>query len=434
MATVSVVIQFFEDFDFIERVVGLLAWVDEIVVNDGPFRFTRELLEPLVGRDLDQPSERAASLFAHLSRRLGVPIHYHHGVFEDEREKRVHGYGLARGDVVLSVDADELLLLNREAVERFWAAEAVVASFDCVNFTYLNLVCGKAGSPLVARKPFAFKRAAITAEHHLNYLWLVGVEQAAVASQDLLPEALCSGAHLTTVRSRYGASIKFGFYTCLYYHLHGGDRLGGSFQEAREFFAKGHFDGETQAAVYARAMSDAIGFPDQQYFRSADPLQVSEEIRSLAQGACAPHNQHLPHGNLSGSLVPGVPIYALMQGGRTLRVSLSIAGKARVRMVPLSVNGSPLDLNQPALERHWQAEALKPHELNLETADPEPTGERIGDLFELVVWSDVGSREAWARASLTPEFSLSIIHGSEGKAVPDSHSPRTTQGIRADGG
>jgi hypothetical protein len=41
MASVSVVIQFFEDFDFIERVVERLAWVDEIVVNDGPFQFTR---------------------------------------------------------------------------------------------------------------------------------------------------------------------------------------------------------------------------------------------------------------------------------------------------------------------------------------------------------------------------------------------------------
>jgi len=67
MASVSVVIQFFEDFDFIERVVERLAWVDEIVVNDGPFHFTRELLEPLVGRDLEQPSPRAAHVW--ISRR-----------------------------------------------------------------------------------------------------------------------------------------------------------------------------------------------------------------------------------------------------------------------------------------------------------------------------------------------------------------------------
>ena len=89
MATVSVVIQFFEDFDFIERVVELLAWADEIVVNDGPFQFTRELLEPLVGRDLEQPSDRAAQLFSHLSKRLEVPIHYHYGVFEAQRWVRL---------------------------------------------------------------------------------------------------------------------------------------------------------------------------------------------------------------------------------------------------------------------------------------------------------------------------------------------------------
>ena len=409
MASVSVVIQFFEDFDFIERVVSLLAWVDEIVVNDGPFLFTRELLEPLVGRDLTQRSTRAARLFEHLSRRLGVPIHYHHGLYRDEREKRIHGYGLARGDVVLSVDADELLLLDREAVERFWESQAVVASFDCVNFTYLNLVCSKAGSPLVARKPFAFKRASITAEHHLDYLWLVGVEQAAVATEDFLPEALCGGAHLTTVRSSYGSSIKFGFYNCLYYHLQAGRSLQGSFREAQEFFAKGQFSQAAQADVYARAMPDAMGFPNQQFFRQADPQQVPEPIRNLADEACAPFNEHLPHQRLQGALIPGVPLYVLMQGGKALNVSLTIDGEARIRLLPIEVNGSPLDLNQPGMEHRWQAKALIPIQLNLEALVPAGSESFIGHLIELLAWTKPGSRDAWAEASLLPQCSLAVV-------------------------
>lgn len=409
MASVSVVIQFFEDFDFIERVVERLAWVDEIVVNDGPFQFTRELLEPLVGRDLGRPSQRAAGLFTLLSRRLGVPIRYHHGVFAGEREKRIHGYGLATGDVVLSVDADELLLLDRQAVEPFWASAAVVASFDCVNFTYLNLVCGNAGSPLVARKPFAFKREAITAEHHLDYLWLVGVEQAAVASEDFLPEALCGGAHLTTVRSAFGASIKFGFYNCLYFHLHGDAGLQGSFLAAREFFSQGKFSGTLQAEVYSRAMADAIGFPDHQFFRTAETPLVPEVIRNLAKEACAPFNHQLPHKTLSGALIPGVPVYALMRTGGTLRVALSIAGEARVRVMPLVLNGSPLDLNRPALELRWHAEALKPELLSITSTEPEGSVPSIGDLIELVVWTGAECTKAWARASLTPAYNLSIL-------------------------
>ncbi|MEA5443282.1 hypothetical protein [Cyanobium gracile] len=408
MASVSVVIQFFEDFDFIERVVERLAWVDEIVVNDGPFTYTRELLEPLVGRDLDQPSQRAAGLFALLSRRLAVPIHYHHGVFVGEREKRIHGYGLATSDVVLSVDADELLLLDRDAVEHFWASAAVVASFDCVNFTYLNLVCGKADSPLVARKPFAFKREAITAEHHLDYLWLVGVEQAAVASDDFLPEALCGGAHLTTVRSAYGASIKFGFYNCLYFQLHGERGLEGSFQAARQFFAQGTFDSAAQAEVYGRAMADAIGFPNEQQFRRAEAPEVPEAIRHVAEEACAPFNHSLPHRCLNGRLVPGVPLYALMAAGSALRVSLAIAGEARLRVLPLLVDDPPLDLGQPAVEQRWTAEALMPHEVRLDAADTE-AGERIGHLVELLVWSGPEAVAAWAGASLAPPFSLQVV-------------------------
>ncbi|WP_216899895.1 hypothetical protein [Synechococcus sp. CCY 9618] len=423
MATISVVIQFFEDFDFIERVVELLAWVDEIIVNDGPFLFTRELLEPLVGRDLVQPSARAADLFAHLSRRLGVPIHYHHRMFEDEREKRVHGYGLARGDVVLSVDADELLLLDREAVERFWGSEAVVASFDCVNFTYLNLVCGKAGSPLVARKPFAFKRSAIPAAHHLDYLWLVGVEQESVAQADFLPEALCAGAHLTTVRSSYGASIKFGFYNCLYYHLHGGEGLRGSFQEARDYFAKGRFSRTGQAEVYARAMADAIGFPDQQYFRLADSREVPEAVRTEAAMACAPHNSCLPRRCLSGSLVPGVPVYVLMEADKGLRIALSIDGQARLRIAPLVVNAEPIDLNKPAMELLWQARALESREWELEVAAPEASGPWIGNLIELVVWGDPAQRERWADASLAPSFSLATLASPETFRIDPQQAP-----------
>ncbi len=409
MASVSVVIQFFEDFDFIERVVERLAWVDEIVVNDGPFQFTRELLEPLVGRDLELPSPRAAGLFALLARRLGVPINYHHGVFAGEREKRIHGYGLATGDVVLSVDADELLLLDRQAVEHFWASPAAVASFDCVNFTYLNLVCGKAGSPLVARKPFAFKRGAISAERHLDYLWLVGVEQAAVASEDFLPEALCGGAHLTTVRSAYGASIKFGFYNCLYFHLHGERGLEGSFLAARQFFARGRFDGEAQAEVYGRAMADAIGFPNEQRFRRAEGPEVPPAILHVAEEACAAYNNNRPHRNLNGRLVPGVPLYALMAAGSALRVSLAIAGEARLRVLPLLVDGPPLDLGQPALEQRWRAEALQPHAVPLDAGDVAAGGERIGDLVELLVWSGEDATAAWAEASLAPPFSLQVL-------------------------
>jgi hypothetical protein len=409
MVSVSVVIQFFEDFDFIERVVERLAWADEIVVNDGPFQFTRDLLEPLVGRDLEQPSPRAAGLFAGLARRLGVPIHHHHGVFAGEREKRIHGYGLATGDVVLSVDADELLLLERQAVEHFWASAAVVASFDCVNFTYLNLVCGKPGSPLVARKPFAFKRAAVTAARHLDYLWLVGVEQAAVASEDFLPEALCGGAHLTTVRSPYGASIKFGFYNCLYFHLHGERGLEGSFQAARQFFARGEFDAQAQAEVYGRAMADAIGFPNEQLFRRAEAPAVPEAVLQVAQEAGATFNQGLPQRGLNGRLVPGVPLYALLAPGHGWRVSLAIAGEARLRMLPLTVNGPPLDLDRPALEQRWTAEPLKMELVPPGAGEADGGGARIGDLVELVVWSSEDTVAAWAGASLVPPFRLEVV-------------------------
>ena len=54
-------------------------------------------------------------------------------------------------------------------------------------------------------------------------------------------------------------------------------------------------------------MPDAMGFPNQQFFRPADPPQVPEPIRNLADEACAPFNECLPHRRLQGTLIPGVP-------------------------------------------------------------------------------------------------------------------------------
>jgi hypothetical protein len=97
-----------------------------------------------------------------------------------------------------------------------------------------------------------------------------------------------------------------------------------------------------------------------------------------------------------------------MEAGSALRVSLAIAGEARLRVLPLLIDGPPLDLGQPALEQRWAAEALMPHEVRLDAADNE-AGERIGHLVELLVWSGPEAVAAWAGASLAPPFSLQVV-------------------------
>ncbi|EAQ74120.1 hypothetical protein [Synechococcus sp. WH 5701] len=404
----SVVVQFFEDFDFIEEVLRQFSWVDEILINDGPFAYAVELLGPVIGRDLGEPSRRARDVFSRLSAEMGVPIHYFYHQFEDEREKRLFGYGKARGEVVLSVDADELLLLNREMVEAFAASSALAASFNCYNFTYLNLLLiSHPGAALSSPKPFAFRREAISPEEHINYLWLVGVEQQAASAEHFLAGTLCDGIHLTTIRSSYGASIKYGFYNCLYFKT-AGKPLEGVYAEALNFFRQSLYPIELRTEVLARAMPDAIGFPMGHVLHRPQPGELPAAVASRQEDLSRAFNRNRVKRRISGSLLPSVPTYLLCEPGTDLQVALSVSGSARLKVVPLRLDAAPFSLEQGAAEHTWVGEALTVKELNLEAPDEEPSGDVVAYLLELTLWIAPEEKERFRASSLAPTFSLSV--------------------------
>jgi hypothetical protein len=66
-------------------------------------------------------------------------------------------------------------------------------------------------------KNIAFKRRQVSASDHLNYLWLVGVEQEPVAPSRIDPRHLAYTYHLTACRSPLGQEAKMSFYTALYF-------------------------------------------------------------------------------------------------------------------------------------------------------------------------------------------------------------------------
>ncbi len=405
----SVVIQFFEDFDFIEPVLRQLAWVDEIIVNDGPFTFAVELLTPIVGRDLKLPSERTQEICQRLSLELSVPIHYHYNTFEDERSKRIYGYEQATGFVVMSVDADEFLLIKPEQARAFARSEALAASFNCYNFTFFNLLLtGPTGTPISSPKPFAFKRAAISAEDHINYLWLVGVNQVEAPAQHFLSGTLCDGIHLTTVRSDYGASIKFSFYTCLYFKL-AGRALEGVFAEALNFFRKSDYPIAIRTEVLARAIPDAIGFPANQVLLRPSPRDVPLAILETEAKLSRTFNHNKVQRHIGGSLLPSIPAYLVCKPSEQLTVALSVAGNVRLRVFRVQLEGEPFTLSDAISEHNWFAEPLRGESVTI----MEPEAQRmdnnpIGFLLELTLWIAPEVKERFSAASLAPTFNLAM--------------------------
>lgn len=220
---ISALISFYNDFDFFDDVFRTLAdWVDEIVILDGPFEWAVDLLKYL-GEYYDEKS-----LPRELRAYAGHPkVTYVYRLWRDEREKRIFGYEACRHDLVLLVDADEIIRFDAGAIDNFKSGSKAVAAFDCINLIRPGVVMSRRAGDSAAgrdlpRKNCLFKRSAIGAEAHLDYLWLVNVEQKP-ADPDLIEtaSAIGTGYHLTLMRGLKGQIVKYAFYASLHSRVHG---------------------------------------------------------------------------------------------------------------------------------------------------------------------------------------------------------------------
>lgn len=172
---ISVYLSVFRDIDFvpivIERIYDL---VDEIVIIDGPYRWVKDFYE---GLGLDQSSRLPEVMFRGTPLLSHAKVRHFYEIWGDQYEKRIFGYRQCRGDVVLLVDSDELVTIDRKAVEDFYSSNADVGSLSITNLVRSNVHLGtrwervgKVGEPRVHR---LFKRQSLSAAEHMDYLWQV---------------------------------------------------------------------------------------------------------------------------------------------------------------------------------------------------------------------------------------------------------------------
>ena len=144
----------------------------------------------------------------------GPKVRYEFGTFENEKAKRIALYELCRNDIVMLLDSDELIVnVDRDELERFWLSDKKVA---CALFHNLVRSDCRLGDP--TSKFIFFRRRDITAEEHLNYTWLVGVDQEKPNAELMYVPPVMETAHLTLMRSPYFSVVKYCFYTRLYYY------------------------------------------------------------------------------------------------------------------------------------------------------------------------------------------------------------------------
>lgn len=205
---ISAALSFFGDFDHLEDCLGRIApHVDQIVLLDGAFAYARPLLEAL-GLDGEAEDPRLHPLIERFA------IKYERGHFADEAEKRIRLYELCDGDLVLLVDADEVLVdWSPAALRAFVASQAVAAPCLLHNQCRGGLQIGAPGLKYVL-----FKKRDVSARDHLNYTWLVGVEQRVPDPARLARRAVGRMLHYTLRRSLQGNIVKYAFYVSLWKH------------------------------------------------------------------------------------------------------------------------------------------------------------------------------------------------------------------------
>jgi hypothetical protein len=250
--TISIAICIYNDFDFIDECIDrAYDLADEIVILDGPYGYCKPILEffDLYYSGLPEALRRISGL---------SKVRYEYGEFENEKSKRMALYDMCCSDVVMLLDSDELIIdINKDELEKFFHSDKKVACSSFSNLTRRDCLIGKP-----TRKYIFFKRQDIGAEEHLNYTWLVGVDQGKPNPELMYEPPVMDMAHLTLMRSPYFSMVKYCFYTRLYYYSRGmHDQLDKVFGLTFDTLSSKGLSADEVKNIFRRSIPALINFP-----------------------------------------------------------------------------------------------------------------------------------------------------------------------------
>jgi hypothetical protein len=213
--TIAALINYFNDEDMLRWQLdeGFLEGYDRIYIWDGPYSYVNAMPLFPSGHKLDETD---------LGKRLLADprVIYHHEIWKNEGEKRINAYSRITEDVVVLHDTDEFLKLDSKFFKRFWCSDATVASLLIENIYAGGIAAATesyTGETLkdLPNKWVIFKRAMVSSERHIDYTWLVGVDQKPLDETVLYSKPLAHTYHLTGCRNKRGQSNKISFYMAL---------------------------------------------------------------------------------------------------------------------------------------------------------------------------------------------------------------------------
>jgi len=289
---ISCYINLYNDFYLLDYIIPqLVSFVDEIVIVDGPYEWCIESFKQAgVYYDAYPPE---------IQRLIGQypsTIKYSYRIFKDEYEKRVYGYNQCTHDLILLIDSDELLYLPMIELKSFLESNQPVGSCPIINMCNFGYLFTN-GS---ARKNIFFNRKVISAEDHIDYLWLVGVKQKAPNFHLIYYIQSCMIYHLSLFRTKESLITKYIFYISLYSQ----GKVNNIFSTYNSIFSKNIIK-----EVFSNSRIEMLGLPSSQIvYDMNNNNEILDNIIKPLQSFDSFYLQN----KVGSSILSSVPFYAVI--------------------------------------------------------------------------------------------------------------------------
>lgn len=217
----SAYLQIYNDWSILPAALATLcSRINELVVVDGAYDWMVPYLKE-TGRDPERSDKRVYDALD----ASGIPYRAIQRTWPNQLVKRSTGYAACTHDLIFRVDADELYFFDDNAFESALTVGAAVACMDMPLYLAPGKLLTDRRSNNNTHQNFFFDRSKISAEQHLNYLWLV-------LHADKLPEEgrrplpvyetpVAFNAHLSTWRTADTSSNRTGYYVTNWMRAHG---------------------------------------------------------------------------------------------------------------------------------------------------------------------------------------------------------------------
>ena len=215
-------LQIYNDWSRLEVSLRSLAQhLDEIVVVDGAYDWMKEYAQG-IGWDPEKSQKEVYDILD----KVGIPYRAIQRTWRNQLEKRIAGYDACKSRYALRIDADEVLTFDDKLLSQFFESGYAVASmYMHQHVTPDYVLVHNSGKGRIAVQPVLFDKEQVSAEIHLNYIFLVlpadSLPKPGQTPFPAYPTPIASCSHLTMMRHPRSAVFRGSYYYINWMRAHG---------------------------------------------------------------------------------------------------------------------------------------------------------------------------------------------------------------------